>query len=86
MAANVFLRSIAVTGLGYVPFATVSTVVTATIATNPSNRGNMNVRYQGASPVPWPPGVSARLEGVDLSDFEVGGDTGDMILIVGHSR
>ena len=86
MPANVYMLSIALGSGAYVKLAEVSTVMTATLIASSKNAGNVNVRFRGGTPATWPPGATATFEGVDLTEFEVQGAAGNLVLVVGSTR
>jgi len=85
VAANVYMKSISLTG-NWAKLADTPTVVTATIIASSKNYNEIDMRYAGGEIVKWPPGAAVRLEGVDLSLLEVKGGIGHLVLVVGHTR
>jgi len=86
MAANVYMKSFALGSGQYVKLADESTVMNTTIVASSKNAGNVNVRFRGGTPVSWPPGAAAMFEGVDITEFEVQGAAGHLLLVVGYTR
>lgn len=86
MAGNVYLRSITLGDAQWQPLADEPTVMTATIVASAKNSTPVSVRVDGGAAVSWPPGATARLEGVDLSRIEVLGSVGHIVLVAAHTR
>ena len=85
MAANVYMKSISLTS-EWVKLADEPLVMNATIIASSKNYNEIDVRVNGGPTVKWPPGASATLEGVDLSQIEVKGGIGHLVLVVGYTR
>lgn len=83
---NVYLKSFSLGSGQYVKLADESTVMNATIIASVKNTNPVNVRFRGGTPASWPPGAAALLEGVDLTEFEVQGASGHLLLVVGYTR
>lgn len=81
MPANVFIRTVALSGLDWRPLAGASTVVQATVIASPKNVGNVSMRFRQGTSAEWPPGAAVPLESVDLSELEALGASGDTLLI-----
>ena len=85
MAANVYMKSISLTS-EWVKLADEPTVMNATIIASSKNYNEIDVRVNGGPTVKWPAGAAATLEGVDLSQIEVKGGIGHLVLVVGYTR
>ena len=79
---NVIMRKINVTG-SYQPLATVRTVVSVTISTQPTNAGPVLFKGDNGLDVPWLPGEWHEFRSVDLSAVQVKGTPGDVVTVVG---
>ncbi len=86
MAANVYLRSFTLNALEWVPLAEAPLVLTVTLIASSQNEFPFYVRGPDQVESQWPPGAAAVLEGVDLSEIEVLGDAGQLLLVVAYSR
>ena len=92
MAANVYMKSVVLNQAGqWFKLAASETVLETTIVTAglgmvPSD-AYLFIRYRGGTPVEWPVGKGVRLEGVDLSELEVGhGNANVRVSVIGHTR
>lgn len=83
---NVHMKSFNLGSPDYAKLADASTVMNATIIASVKNTNAVNVRFRGGTPASWPPGAAAFLEGVDLTEFEVQGASGHLLLVVGYTR
>ena len=85
MSANVYMKSISLTS-EWVPLTDQPLVMNATIIASSRNYNEIDVRVNGGPTVKWPAGGTATLEGVDLSQIEVKGGIGHLVLVVGYTR
>ncbi|MFG0243628.1 MAG: hypothetical protein ACF8R9_12650 [Phycisphaerales bacterium JB054] len=85
MANNIYAKSFAFTGEGYIAVETTPTVLTVTLVASTKNSGNVQLRVNGGSDVNFPPGGIATLRSVDISQLEVKGNLGHHLSIVGGS-
>ncbi len=86
MAANVYMKSFNLGSPNWAKLADEPLVVNATIIASSKNTNPVSVRFRGGTPADWPPGAAALLEGVDLSELEVQGGSGHLLLVVGYTR
>ena len=82
MPNNVLMRKVVVTD-AYQPLTAASTVVTVTVSALPSNAGQVYLRGDDGSDVPWIPGEWHEFRSVDLAEIEIKGTPGDVVTVVG---
>ena len=85
MAANAFIRSIALGSPDWTPLADAPTVVQATVVADAKNTGSVKLRFRGQPFARWPPGATAIFESVDLSQVEVLGSSGQRVLVAAYA-
>jgi hypothetical protein len=83
--ANAVLTSIVLGLPTWTKLATVPTVVQATVIADPTNAGNISVRFRGGISTNWPPGASVSFESVDLSEIEVRGAPNYKVLVAAYA-
>lgn len=76
----ILIQSLAISGT-WQRLAAQHTVLTVAITASPTNTGPVSFRVNGGPAVPWPPGVSNTLVGVDLFTIEVSGGVDDSVLV-----
>jgi hypothetical protein len=87
MGAGIYMKSFLTDPLGnWTRLADTSVIVTATIVASSRNTGAISIRVDGGASAAWYAGATVRLEGVDLSRFEMSGPSGHNLLVVGHTR
>jgi hypothetical protein len=85
VAANIYMKSVSLTA-EWAKLSDEPVVVNATVIASARNYNEIDMRVNGGPIVKWPAGASAKLEGVDLSQIEVKGGVGHLVLVVGHTR
>ncbi len=85
MPANAVLKSFVLGLPDWTKLATVPTVVQATVIADPTNAGNISVRFRGGISTNWPPGASVSFESVDLSEIEVRGAPNYKVMVAGYA-
>jgi len=83
--ANAVLKSFVLGLPDWTKLATAPTVVQATVIADPTNAGNISVRFRGGISTNWPPGASVSFESVDLSEIEVRGAPNYKVLVAGYA-
>jgi hypothetical protein len=85
MPANAVLTSIVLGLPTWTKLAESPTVVQATVIADPTNGGNISVRFRSGITTSWPPGASVSFESVDLSEIEVRGSTNYKVLVAAYA-
>ena len=85
MPANAVLTSIVLGLPTWTKLADSPTVVQATVIADPTNGGNISVRFRGGIATNWPPGASVSFESVDLSEIEVRGAPNYKVLVAAYA-
>lgn len=86
MAANVYLKSLTLDGESWYKLAATSTVLTATIVMSSKNASAVDMRVNGGVITEWFAGATVTLVGVDISQIEVRGTSGDYVAVAGYTR
>ncbi|MCG3128261.1 MAG: hypothetical protein CHACPFDD_03138 [Phycisphaerae bacterium] len=85
MPANAILTSVSLGLPTWTKLASVPTVVQATVIADPTNPGNVSVRFRGGNSTQWPPGAAVAFVSVDLSEIEVRGTTNHKVLVAAYA-
>lgn len=88
MAANVYVDTIVVSDTEWRPLADTSLVLNAWIHiwTTMAVSTQLSIRVNGGEPASVPKGVDFNLEGVDLSQVEVKGNSFYRVTVIGNTR
>lgn len=85
MGTNVYMKSVNLSA-AWTPLSGTPLVMNATLIASAKNAADMDARFRGGTAAKWPPGAAAIFEGVDLSEIEVKGTSGDLALVVAYAR
>lgn len=87
MGAGIYMKSFVTDPLGgWTRLADMSVIVTATLIASSRNANAISLRVDGGAAALWQAGATVKLEGVDLSRFEMSGPSNHNLLVVGHTR